>query len=104
MGLGKITVTTSDLDSAAAKIRGLAEQYKTAYTQLYAEVEAMKQAYSGKDNQSFTDQLAQYKNDFEYMHKLMEDYVDKLTKSAAEYRKTQQDIANQAKNLSTGLI
>lgn len=104
MPLNQITVNTADLDTAAAHIKGLAEDYKTAYTQLYSEVEAMKQAYAGKDNQSFTDQLAQYKNDFEYMYKLMLDYADKLIKSAAEYRKTQQDLANQAKNLSTGLI
>ena len=104
MGLNQITVTTADLDSAASTIRGLAEDYKSAYTELYNQVSDMQRAWSGSDNMSFTSQIGEYRNAFEYMRDLMLDYAEKLTKAAAEYRKTQQDIANQAKNLSTGLI
>lgn len=104
MGLNQITVTTADLDSAASTIKTLAEDYKSAYTELYSQVSDMQRAWTGSDNMSFTSQIEEYQNDFEYMHDLMLDYVEKLTKAAAEYRKTQQDIATQAKNLSTGLI
>lgn len=103
MALDQITVTTADLDAAATKIKNLAGEYKTAYTELYSRIQEMKNGYTGIDNQNYTAQLDEYRNDFQYMYDLMMDYAEKLTKSAAEYRKTQQDIANQAKQLSTGL-
>ena len=95
----KIEVTPELLESTADKIVGLAGEYKKQYDQLYSETNAMASTWSGKDNLAFTDQIAGFKDDFEKMYNLMNQYADFLRKSAKAYRETQDTVVAEAKKL-----
>jgi len=98
--MGKdILVTPEQLESAAGRIEGLAADYKTQYDLLYSETNAMASTWNGKDNLAFTDQIAGFKDDFEKMYNLMNQYADFLRKSAKAYRDTQDAVVAEAKKL-----
>lgn len=94
-----IQVTPEQLETTAGKIESLSADYKTQYTQLYSETGAMATTWNGKDNLAYTDQIGGFKEDFEKMYALMNNYADFLRKSAKAYRDTQQTITDQARKL-----
>ena len=102
MGLGLITVETERLDQVAGQVEGYADDYLKAYNELFTIVKDMKEAWDGKDNVAYTTQIEGFRNDFEKMKSLMDDYANFLTKSANTYRETQESIASRAKTLSQG--
>lgn len=94
-----IEVTPEQLESAASKIESLASDYKTQYDSLYKETGDLASTWTGKDNLAFTDQIAGFKEDFEKMHTLMNNYADFLRKSAKAYRDTQDSVVAEARKL-----
>ena len=94
-----IEVTPEQLETTAGRIEGLAADYKTQYEKLYSETSAMASTWNGKDNQAFTNQIAGFREDFEKMFKLMNDYAAFLKKSAKAYRDTQDTVTAEAKKL-----
>ena len=98
--MGKtISVTPETLKSTASYITEQAAGYKKLYEKLYAEVETMSGSWQGADNQAFTGQIQGFREDFDAMFKLMNQYSEFLTKSADAYSATQQELINQAKKL-----
>ncbi len=95
-----IQVTPEQLEAAAGKIESLAADYQSQYNNLYNETNAMASTWSGKDNTAFTDQIAGFKDDFEKMHTLMNNYADFLRKSAKAYRDTQEAVVTDARKLT----
>lgn len=96
----EIQVTPEQLENAAGKIESLAADYQTQYNNLYSETNSMASTWSGKDNTAFTDQIAGFKDDFEKMYTLMNNYADFLRKSAKAYRDTQDAIVTDARKLT----
>lgn len=94
-----IQVTPEQLESTAGKIESFSADYKSQYNQLYSETGAMAATWQGKDNLAYTDQIAGFKEDFEKMYSLMNNYAEFLKKSAKAYRDTQQTITDQARKL-----
>lgn len=94
-----IMVTPEMLESVASDIEGLAADYKAQYDALYRETDSMYSTWQGKDNVAYTNQIAGFKEDFETMYKLMNNYADFLRKSANSYRTTQQNIVDNAQKL-----
>ena len=97
MAQGKIVVETSRLDSTAAQVERLADQYQSEYGSLFGTVRDLQNAWSGEDNVAFTNQI-----DFQKMERLMRDYAAYLRKVAESYRTTQDNVAAKAKTLSQG--
>lgn len=102
MAQGKIIVETSRLDSTAAQVDRLADQYESEYGALFGTVQDLQNAWSGEDNVAFTNQIEGFRDDFQRMTRLMRDYADYLRKAAESYRTTQDNIAAKAKTLSQG--
>lgn len=96
-----IKVSPEQLESTATAISGMAEEYKNLYTEFYSETSAMANTWKGEDNLAFINQIAEFKDDFESMHTLIEAYVDFLQKSAKAYRTTQDNVVSEAKKLAT---
>lgn len=94
-----IQVTPEMLETAATKIESLAAEYKTQYDSLYDTTNAMATTWSGKDNVAFVLQIDGFKDDFNKMKQLMDQYADFLRKSAKAYRDTQDAIVTEAKKL-----
>ena len=98
----KIVVTPQELTNAAVAIEGLAGDYSQIYTALFSDVGALQSAWQGKDNQAFTTQIEGFKNDFEMMKELMDEYATFLRNAATNYTNTQNAIVEAAGRLSTG--
>jgi len=96
---GSIKVDPAMLKSSAAKIDAQSAQYRKQFAQLYNEVNNMKNAWQGVDNQAFTAQIEGFKPEFEKMAKLMDDYSQFLKSASTAYQKTQDDIAAAAGKL-----
>lgn len=96
----QIEVTPEQLDIAARAIDGLASDYESQYKALFSASNAMASTWSGKDNQAFTSQIEGFKDDFEKMKKLMNDYAEYLRVTAKAYRDTQDAVVAEAKKLT----
>ena len=58
MAQGKIVVETSRLDSTAAQVERLADQYQSEYGSLFGTVRDLQNAWSGEDNVAFTNNFS----------------------------------------------
>lgn len=94
-----IRVTPAELRTAATKIRSQAEDYAKQYTQLFSDVDGMANAWKGKDNTAFTNQIKGFLDDFQSMKTLLEEYAAFLDKSANAYEQTQDEITSAAQRL-----
>lgn len=105
MAQGKIIVTTAELETAAQKIEALADTYHENYGKIYELVNALADmSWQGNDNLVFTNQINQFRNDFEKMEQIVRDYAGFLRKTASGYRTTQGYIKDGAeKNLQTSV-
>lgn len=102
MAQGKIIVDTSRLDSTAAQVDRLADQYESEYGSLFGTVRDLQNAWAGEDNTAFTNQIEGFRDDFQRMTHLMRDYAAYLRKAAGSYRAAQDNIAAGAKSLTQG--
>ena len=59
----------------------------------------MSNAWQGKDNLAFSNQLASYEDDFKQISIIMQQYVEFLKNSARAYRETQDELYMQAQRL-----
>lgn len=94
-----IKVTPAELRAVATKIRSQAEDYAKQYTQLFSDVDGMANAWKGKDNTAFTNQIKGFLDDFQSMKALLEEYAAFLDKSANAYEQTQDEITSAAQRL-----
>ena len=95
----KINVDPAYLESSAAHIDAMNQQYEKEYQHLYQEVELLKIHWKGQDNQTFIQQIKGFEHDFIVMRKLMEQYASYLRSSASAYRSVQQQQIAQARKL-----
>lgn len=94
-----IEVTPQQLETAAKSIDQLAGEYQTQYQSFYRETGAMAQ-WRGADNQAFLQRIEGFKDDFEKMKNLMNQYADFLRRSAKAYRDTQDSVVKEAQSLT----
>lgn len=94
-----IKVTPADLRTAATKIRSQSEDYTKQYTQLFSDIDGMANAWKGKDNTAFTNQIKGFMEDFQSMKALLDEYAAFLDKSAQAYEQTQDEITSAAQRL-----
>ena len=95
----KITVDPSRLEACATKISQDTQEYQRTFMQLFEEVNVMNNAWQGKDNVAFSNQIRSYEDDFRQIAILCEQYSEFLSASARAYRETQDELTNQAMRL-----
>lgn len=94
-----IKVTPQELLTASTQISGLADEYKSEYEALFGDVVAMKGKWDGQDNQTYTDRVEGFRDDFTNMYNLMIQYSDYLKETGNAYQQTQTNIKNAAATL-----
>lgn len=94
-----IRVEPARLTSTAGQIDNAAAEYQKLYNQLYSDVGAMRSGWQGRDNLAFTDQIEGFRDDFDMMKKLMDEYSLFLKSAAEKYEATQQAIVDGASRL-----
>lgn len=95
-----ILVEPAVLENSASSIESLNDQYKGAYERLYQSVEMLSSAWQGSDNTAFVNQINGYKEDFQRISLLLNQYSEFLQSSAHAYRQTQMELAQQAARLT----
>ena len=95
-----IYVEPARLEDVASKVETANADYERLYKNLYAEVDKMSEAWSGKDNTMFVSQIRSYEHDFNQISIIMKQYIDFLRNSARAYRETQDELYNQASRLT----
>lgn len=101
MAQGKIIVTVQDLEKAASTVSTKAQEYQDNYNQLYKVIDELKglKLWTGTDSDVFIEQLNQFKDDFDYMYSLMNQYSTFIKKAAQAYSGVQSTITNETKDL-----
>lgn len=94
-----IKVEPAQLTSTAGQIDNAAAEYQKLYNTLYSDVAAMRSGWQGRDNLAFTDQIEGFRDDFDLMKKLMDEYSLFLKRAAEKYAATQQAIVEGASRL-----
>ena len=95
-----IHVDPARLQSSASHIEQQSNAYEQEYKKLFQSVEAMSNAWQGKDNQAFTTQIQGFHKDFSQMAQLMREYAEFLKISARLYRETQEERVAMARRLN----
>lgn len=98
----KATVDFSSLESYITKLETAKEEYQAAYvTDLYSNaLEEVKGAYGGVDCDAFVNKVEDFRNDFEKMTSVLQEYIDHLRKVLQDYRNTQDALEQRAKGLA----
>lgn len=95
----QIVVDPGRLVQTAQQIEQADGEYQHLYQSLYSEVDKMSQAWSGKDNVAFSNQLRGYEKDFRSISLLLRQYAEFLRNSARAYQDTQDEIYAQASHI-----
>ena len=98
--MDSIKVTTEDLRNAASNVDNLAIEYSKEYAALFQDVETLTSTdYTGDDATAFRNQVEGFRDDFEKMKDLMNQYAEYLRQAAATYEDTQSNVKNQISSL-----
>lgn len=88
-----IKVTTEDLRNAASNVDNLAMEYDKEYIALLQDVETLTSTdYTGDDATAFRNQVEGFREDFNKMKQLMNEYADYLRQAASTYEDTQSNV------------
>jgi len=95
-----IRVEPARLLETAGRIESNEEEYRLLTNNLYAQVDALAQAWQGKDNVAFVNQIRSYEEDLNQISLIMTQYSEFLRNSAHAYEETQEGIRAAAQRLS----
>lgn len=102
MARGLINVETSEIKRVSEHVASKSEEYQSEYNALFSTVAALEEAWAGKDNKAFTDQIEGFRDDFVRMKELMDEYSNFLSKTYVAYTEAQAKLEQEAKALSQG--
>lgn len=94
-----ITVTPEELETCASRMEEDNQSYQNHCSKLFSEVDTLGTVWQGKDNLAFVSQISGFQNDFHQISLLCSEYSDFLRNSAASYRSTSEELADQAMRL-----
>ncbi len=96
----KIFVEPHKLLEVAKKIDDKNESFNKLQSQLYEEVDIMRNSWSGKDNMAFTNKIKDYHNFMRTVSLVMSQYTDFLKNTANSYSRIQDEIYNEANRIA----
>ena len=96
-----IQVQTQRLREVASDVHGYATDYYKAYEDLYTTVKSFVGAdWNDETGKAFQAQLEGFRDDFENMKKLMDQYATYMEDAAKTYENTNQNIVDEIKGLT----
>lgn len=90
------------LNDSSARITDLTGQYVSEYGKLYATIQDLTVQWKGQSSEVFNSRIEGYRDDFEQLRKLLEDYARVLKEIAQKYTETDAKMADMANKLSIG--
>lgn len=99
----KWAVETEKLTSSAGKIEDETGRYNGEWNKLYSEVQSLRSAnWTGEASETFNQRLEGYRNDFQQMEEALKAYAEFLKTAAKSYEQTENNLKEQAGNLTVG--
>ena len=95
-------VTPEELRNSASRISVIGNEWAKEVESIYAAVNELNVSYKGEANVKFNEQLEGYKNDFLATKDILNAYMEFLNTYASEIQKTEDDLKQQAAQLSVG--
>lgn len=81
------------------EVQSLAQDYQNEVTKIYSNIENLRNAWSGQDNQAYINKVNEYKADIENLGKVINRYGLFLVETARNLENIQNEIASQAGKL-----
>ncbi len=98
--MNSITVTTENLRTKAGEVDSKAAEYMNHYESLLNDVATLTSTdWQGEDANAFKEQVEGFRQDFQKMKTLMEEYAIFLRDAATQYDNTQSNLINTIKSL-----
>lgn len=98
--MNSITVTTQSLRNKANEVDAKAAEYLSHYESLLDDVNTLTTSdWQGEDATAFRNQVEGFREDFQKMRELMEDYAVFLREAASKYDDVQENMINTIKGL-----
>ena len=95
-----LKVDTQRLRDQATKVEDEATDYVNTYEKLYQDVETFTTTdYTGDEGEAFREQIEGFRDDFQKMKKLMDDYASYLRTAAQTYDDTKADSVTKIRSL-----
>jgi len=95
-----IYVEPDRLFETAGKVDQANNEYEQNYKAIYSEVDKLSNAWKGKDNTMFTNQIKSFENDFIQISIIMKQYADFLRNTGRAYREAQDEAYSDASRLA----
>lgn len=97
----EIEFTPKQVRNYAESIRGLSTKYKNNYEKIYSAMEALKAKWGGADFDAFNSKVNGFRDDFDSMKDLMNQYALFLEEAATRYEEAQRANLNKASEIKT---
>lgn len=94
-----IQANIENLSIRGKKVQSLAQDYQNEVTKIYSNIENLRNAWSGQDNQAYINKVNEYKADIEKLGKVIDSYGLFLVETARNLENIQNEIASQAGKL-----
>lgn len=96
-----IMVNTDELRRVAQRVDGIASEYKNTYDALLQDVSTFTTTdWKGEDADAFRNKVEGFRQDFEKMKSLMNDYANNLRQAATDYDNTRNEIMRKNQSLA----
>jgi WXG100 family type VII secretion target len=92
----RIEASVAQLRATADAVAPQAAEYRKLYNKLYAEVDRMKVGWQGVDQDAYVKQIEGFREDFESMVILIENYAAFLKEAAQSYQTVQDQARSRA--------
>lgn len=95
-----IQVTTENLRAKAGEVESKANDYLSDYSNLLSDVATLTSSdWKGADADAFLNQIEGFREDFQKMKQLMDEYAQFMRTASINYDDTQSNVISQIKAL-----
>lgn len=98
----KFTANTAEIRKSAQTIEDKTQQYNTEWAKIYTEIENLRVEWEGESSETFNTQLEGYRNDFQELANILNDYAEFLITTATKIEQTEEALKSSASQLSAG--
>lgn len=95
-------VTPEELKTSGNRIATIGTEWRKEVDSIYAAVNELNVSYKGEANAKFNEQLEGYRNDFDAATNTLNEYIKFLFTYADDILKNEEDLKQQAAQLSVG--
>lgn len=98
----KLRIDTARVEKISSEMKTLIQKYQKKYQEVYTNAQDMGRIWDGEAKKTYLSKLDGFRNDFEIMVKVLNNYSDKLALIAKRYKEAEDRAKSLASKLSVG--